>query len=99
MYVYIYMCIHTHTHVHTPHFLYTFIHTFGNIYIAGYCKLCCYEHMNIGVSVSFRIRFFIFSGSMPRSVIDGPYDNSIFHFLIDFHNILCSDCASFYFHP
>ena len=37
--------------------------------------------MNIGVHVSFQIRFFIFPGYMPKSGLAGSYGNSIFSFL------------------
>ena len=36
--------------------------------------------VNIGVSVSFWIRVFVFSGYMPRSGIAGSYGNSMFIF-------------------
>ena len=92
------MCVYTYiyTHVHTTCSVYMHLGIFTLLFLANYAVMNIWT---LGVSVSFRIRFFIFSGSVPRSVIDGLYDNSIFYFLINFHNILCSDCTSFYFHP
>ena len=47
----VYVCVYTYIYAHTTFSVY--MHLFGNIYVAGSCKLCCYEHMNIGCECIF----------------------------------------------